>query len=153
MKMSLILALGLSLTSVACSIKSEKKKKTESYSYDFTSNGCATGRHTFSSVPALCAGLADDARNKGCAGLLRYQMAKQHNCPEVSDSGSASGRASTGVTAGQRYKYQMVENGCDTGEHVFYTKQALCDGLKNDALNNNCAADSRDRLYRRHSCF
>ena len=39
----------------------------EEFSYDFTENGCATGKQTFDSKDAMCAGLRSDSRNNGCA--------------------------------------------------------------------------------------
>jgi len=155
---------------VACSKKVEKKN--ESYSYDFTQNGCATGKHSFSSVSALCAGLADDARNHGCAFSLRYQMAKQHNCPQVSPkpAGATADCCSGGPSMEpreprvpaipaqlpggnrERYSYQFTVNGCSTGLRVFDSKAALCEGLADDNGNNGCAGELRQQMFQEKGC-
>ena len=44
------------------------------------------------------------------------------------------------------YNY-TAENGCSTGEHTFYSNEQLCDGLKNDSLNNYCALSLRRSRY------
>lgn len=41
------------------------------------------------------------------------------------------------------YSYSLSENGCSTGEHSFSSQDAMCDGLKNETLNNNCATNLR----------
>lgn len=43
--------------------------------------------------------------------------------------------------------YSLSENGCQTGEHTFYSEQQMCDGLKNDALNNYCALRLRQLKF------
>ncbi len=44
--------------------------------------------------------------------------------------------------------YSFSDGGCSTGEHTFYSKEQLCDGLKNDALNNFCALSLRQSKFR-----
>lgn len=72
-----ILLLIAAVTLVGC----KKESKSESYSYDLTLNGCATGKHTFSSKADMCAALKDDARNKYCAYSLRKQTFENNGCP------------------------------------------------------------------------
>ena len=43
----------------------------------------------------------------------------------------------------ESYKYSYESNGCKTGEKTFSSKDAYCDGLKNDESNNFCAKDVR----------
>ncbi len=47
--------------------------------------------------------------------------------------------------------YTLSENGCSTGEHTFYSEEQMCNGLKNDSLNNNCAYNLR-RLKFKSDC-
>ena len=47
---------------------------TGSYHYEFTFNGCDTGKHTFSSLEAMCAGLESASLNGGCALAARQQF-------------------------------------------------------------------------------
>lgn len=46
--------------------------------------------------------------------------------------------------------YQFVENGCDTGKHIFSDKASYCDALTNDELNNHCAASLRAQDFARN---
>lgn len=43
----------------------------------------------------------------------------------------------------QSYSYNLTENGCGTDEHVFSSREAMCDGLKNESLNHSCAYNLR----------
>jgi hypothetical protein len=81
MRLGIILVSAAAMVVVACSVKSENNR--QSLSYDFTFNGCKTGHHEFGSVSELCAGLADETRNHGCAYNSRVEMAKAHGCPQV----------------------------------------------------------------------
>ncbi len=71
-----VLAVLASSFLIACS----KDDKDLSTSYDYTQNGCATGKHTFTASSdgelreKLCTALADDGLNKGCA--LGMRMAR-----------------------------------------------------------------------------
>ncbi len=154
MRIMAILVLAAATSLVGCNVKKEKKK--ESYSYDLTENGCATGKHTFSSVGAMCSALADNATNKGCAFTLRYQMAQQYKCPQVSPKGNGASPSEAGSQpiseATVRYTYQYIVNGCDTGRQTFTSKEAYCAGLANEQLNNNCAADLRRQAAIEKGC-
>lgn len=46
-------------------------------------------------------------------------------------------------TQSNNYSYSLSEGSCSTGEHSFSSQEAMCDGLKNDTLNNNCATNLR----------
>jgi len=46
-------------------------------------------------------------------------------------------------------KYSLEQNGCPTGEHEFSSQDALCNGLKDDALNGNCALGLRYEMFQR----
>jgi hypothetical protein len=50
---------------------------------------------------------------------------------------------SSSDNSSQSYTYALTLNGCDTGSHSFSSHDAYCNALKNDALNNNCAASLR----------
>lgn len=82
----LLAAASICLLSVACS-KSDDKKSDESrresqlYVYSFEYNGCKTGEHQFNSIEALCAGLQDEALNKGCAQGMREDEFNFKSCP------------------------------------------------------------------------
>ena len=41
------------------------------------------------------------------------------------------------------YSYNFNVNGCNTGEQNFSTREAMCNALTNDSLNNNCAENER----------
>lgn len=47
------------------------------------------------------------------------------------------------------YHYSENHNGnaCTTGCQIFYSTASYCSGLKNDALNNDCAKSSRDESF------
>ena len=61
-------------------------------------------------------------------------------------SKSTNGLIKTQATANS-LSYNYTENGCSTGEHTFYANDQLCDGLKNDSLNNYCALSLRHSRY------
>jgi hypothetical protein len=52
----------------------------------------------------------------------------------------------------ESYKYRFTENGCDTGEQRFSSKQDYCGALKNDSLNNGCAATTRAKTFESAKC-
>ncbi|MBC7465318.1 MAG: hypothetical protein H7256_04945 [Bdellovibrio sp.] len=45
------------------------------------------------------------------------------------------------------YSYTLSENNCSTGQHDFSSQEAMCDGLKNDSLNNYCASQLRHAKF------
>lgn len=67
-------------------------------------------------------------------------------CNKKDDSSSATtpvpttvAPTNTNVNQSGFFFYVYREGACDTGSHQFGTKLDLCNGLLNDALNNNCA--------------
>lgn len=46
-------------------------------------------------------------------------------------------------SANSKLTYNFSDNGCQTGEHTFFSEQQMCDGLKNEVLNNYCASRLR----------
>ena len=48
----------------------------------------------------------------------------------------------------KNYKYQYNYNGCDTGKQEFSSKGAYCSAPLNDRLNNGCARETRQEVYR-----
>jgi hypothetical protein len=53
----------------------------------------------------------------------------------------------------EKYTYQFSENGCDTGKQSFSSKLDYCNALKNDSLNNGCAAFTRAKTYQSANCL
>ncbi len=47
----------------------------------------------------------------------------------------------------QNWTYSLDVNGCQTGNHSFGSLEAYCDGLEDNALNNNCAQSARASLF------
>jgi hypothetical protein len=47
----------------------------------------------------------------------------------------------------QSLSYNLTENGCSTGNQSFSTQDALCNGLRDDALNNYCAQSLRFQKF------
>jgi hypothetical protein len=43
--------------------------------------------------------------------------------------------------------YSMTEGTCSTGEHSFSSTDEMCNGLKDNALNNGCAYTSRRQRF------
>ncbi|NCN27024.1 hypothetical protein GW915_05560 [bacterium] len=52
----------------------------------------------------------------------------------------------------ESWSYHFIYNGCDTDKHTFASKQAMCDGLKDDSLNNYCAYSLRKEYFQQKSC-
>lgn len=82
MKAVMVLAAALALSACSLEVAGHKvldggDNKTTALSYDFTENGCATGKHEFSSQDDYCNGLKNDSLNKYCAINLRYNAFKQ----------------------------------------------------------------------------
>ncbi len=55
-------------------------------------------------------------------------------------------------TKKESYTYEFELNGCNTGRHQFLSKNAMCEGLKSQSLNNYCAVSMRERHFERHAC-
>ena len=104
------------------------------YSYRFDQSECSTGEHTFSNLVEFCTALADENLNSQCAPSERKTLASA-NCV-----GSA--------TAPSRYSYRFDEGECTTGEHFFDSKESFCAAFGDNDLNNNCAQDIRDEVFK-----
>lgn len=48
----------------------------------------------------------------------------------------------------EMYEYGFNTKECSTGQHNFFTLDEACDALKKDSLNNNCASEEREKLYK-----
>jgi hypothetical protein len=53
---------------------------------------------------------------------------------------------------GNKYTYSFTENGCETGEHSFGSKEEMCTALQNEDLNNTCAPGSREDYFKSQAC-
>jgi hypothetical protein len=51
--------------------------------YELSENGCATGKHYFTSRKELCAGLKDEELNNGCAPSIREKMSQANHCDRI----------------------------------------------------------------------
>lgn len=49
-------------------------------------------------------------------------------------------------------KYSLSENGCETGEHSARSKAEICELLKQDDINNNCAFGLRKEKFEADEC-
>ena len=47
----------------------------------------------------------------------------------------------------QTLQYNLTENGCSTGDKTFSSLDELCQGLRNDSFNNNCAQSLRFQKF------
>ena len=67
-------------------------------------------------------------------------------------SGCGSGSDNSALHKSDLYSYSYsVPDGpspCSTGEHTFETRTAYCQALLDDDLNNNCAMDVRQEVYK-----
>jgi hypothetical protein len=63
----------------ACASGEEENASSQEFSYDYTSNGCSTGKQTFTSRDAYCSGLQNETLNQGCA-LKRRKETFQEQC-------------------------------------------------------------------------
>jgi hypothetical protein len=81
MKAVLVLASALALSACYLEVAGHKvlggDNKSTSINYELTENGCATGKHEFSSHDDYCAGLKNDSLNNFCAIGMRYEKFKQ----------------------------------------------------------------------------
>ncbi len=74
----------VTILNYGCSLSHSKNEssETENLSYDFTQNGCATGKQSFSSKTDYCAGLLNDDLNHHCALSMR-EKTYQSACGEL----------------------------------------------------------------------
>lgn len=57
--------------------------------------------------------------------------------------------ANSGQDTQGQFIYEYKYNGCTTGRRELTTKNAYCDALLDDSLNNNCAREMRVEVYNR----
>lgn len=57
-----------------------------------------------------------------------------------------SDNASTAQT--DLYQYQYETNGCSTGPQRYRSREAYCEALRNDAVNNYCSSQERYEAFR-----
>lgn len=50
------------------------------------------------------------------------------------------------------YSYRFNVNNCDTGERIFNDRISMCNALKNNSANNNCAYNERYAKFRQ-DCY
>lgn len=47
----------------------------------------------------------------------------------------------------ETYSYHLTVNGCSTGEHTFDSKGAMCNALRDEAINHGCARSMRAEKF------
>ncbi len=52
-----------------------------------------------------------------------------------------------GLKKQSSFSYELSENGCSTGQKTFSSNDAMCNALKDDALNNYCAQNLRYQKF------
>lgn len=50
------------------------------------------------------------------------------------------------------YSYQIIGQGCHTGEHEFETFDQVCEALRDNSLNRECAVQEREDLFFTSEC-
>lgn len=58
----------------------------------------------------------------------------------------------TNPAMSESYTYEFTNRKCSTGIQSFETFFAICDGLKDEKLNDSCAIDDRKTLYEASDC-
>jgi hypothetical protein len=61
--------------------------------------------------------------------------------------GCSGSSLSDAVNRQSSFTYELSENGCSTGEKTFSTNDAMCNALKDDALNHYCAQNLRYQKF------
>lgn len=62
-------------------------------------------------------------------------------------NGCSGSSLTDGLKKQSSFSYELSENGCSTGEKNFSTNDAMCNALKDDALNNYCAQNLRYQKF------
>lgn len=91
-------------------------------------------------------------KNLFLMALVGFALA---GCGGGSNNGNGDGGNSapgSGGSSSSTYKYQFVENGCDTGQQVFSSQSAMCSGVQNESLNHGCAGDLRQQYFTAQGC-
>jgi hypothetical protein len=131
------------------------KSVSSNYQYAFEQNGCRTETHSFASKDAMCTGLQDETLNQGCAESMRREYFEAQDCAgtfEVKSAETETPNDSESSESKSTYRYALEENGCATGTQEFASHQELCDGLRNDELNDDCAANLRREMFESNEC-
>lgn len=50
------------------------------------------------------------------------------------------------------FTYQLLDEDCSTGRHEFHTLREICEALRDDELNQSCAAEERENLFVTAEC-
>jgi hypothetical protein len=156
MKLRLLATVLLVLAVTGCKVSSSNKVSKAQYSYDFDDNGCKTQLQTSDSVAGICTKLEDHTLNNNCAYGMRAAEFKRYNCVVVLGNRPSATDAAPAASKIESYSYELSESvngvGCTTGKQTFSSRRELCEGLKNDGLNQNCALSSRQELFENYSC-
>lgn len=72
------------------------------------------------------------------------------SCGDSEDSKKDNGN--NNYSNSESYTYEFEYNGCNTGKHKFNSKEALCDGLKSQSLNDYCALPLREEAFNNKGC-
>jgi hypothetical protein len=138
----LSIAAALFFAGCSASVSSDQ----ESLSYDLTSD-CPTGRQSFNSKTAYCAGLTDRKLNNGCALDLRKDT-------YASDCGS--GFQETNIPATQTSGFDnRLKTQCSTAEApnpLFATQSDYCNFLKDESIQQGCHWDDRKSEFEKAGC-
>jgi hypothetical protein len=67
-------------------------------------------------------------------------------CNISAEAGGA--KASADIGQASTFSYDYTENGCPTGKKDFSSMDALCEGLRDEAKNNNCARNLRYERFK-----
>lgn len=65
---------------------------------------------------------------------------------------AGAGIGGGGTSSGSSFTYELTENACSTGKHVFNDKDSLCKGLQDDGANHFCARGLRADYFRSANC-
>jgi hypothetical protein len=63
----------------------------------------------------------------------------------ASNSGGALNSVAGSENSQATYEYDYITKGCDTGDHVFNSKDDYCRALADDSLNQGCSKERRDQ--------
>lgn len=148
---------------IACSKPDDKNNgapgATDYYASYEAQDGCSTGRQVFTAPSEddirskFCEGLKDQKLNKNCAVAQREQAFKVAQC-----QGAWPHSTTTGSLSSSKQQYAFSVNDCSTGNHIFVAasdkavKKMLCEALRDDEFNRNCAKDQRAELARKSGC-
>lgn len=127
---------------------------TDWYEYredDSNPSSCTTNRHEFTNRNDMCIALQDyQKNNNNCAQNKRMQRF-QTDCQGMTFN-TSNYPANTSTTSGQgQYFYYFNGFNCSTYK-TFNTLKEYCNGLIDNAFNNNCAEEARKYYHALYSC-